>query len=109
MEIFYYETSYPSIMALPLVFIIVGLGLLVVVIALLLCDEEWDTPMIVSVILGAILLIGGIIWSCNIEKDIYVYGRVKDNQSFTEINDRYEYIEDVEGVYKFRVKEKNDD
>lgn len=107
MEIFYYEASYPSIMALPIAFIIIGLGLMGTMIALWLCDEEWDTPMVVGVILGVILLISGIIWSCNIEEDVYVYGRVNENQSFTEINDRYEYIEDVEGVYKFRVKEKD--
>ena len=103
MEVLSYVKDTPAIAAFPAALIVIG----ILVIAAAICwiyYEERSTYAIVAIAIGAIMVIGGIKWACSIPNDIYVYARMTDEKSFTEMVKDYDFIEEVAGIYKLRLK-----
>ena len=103
MEVLSYVKDTPAIVAFPAALIIIGI-LIVAVAICWICSVECSTYAIVAIAIGAIMVIGGIKWACSIPDDIYVYARMTDEKSFTEMVKDYDFIEEVAGIYKLRLK-----
>lgn len=103
MEILSYVKELPPIIILP----VICLSISIIGIVGAICwaiEEGWEPYIIATLAISAITFIGCIIWICNIHEDVFIFARMTDEKSFTEMIKNYDFIEEVAGIYKLRLK-----
>ena len=103
MEVLNYVKDVPSIVVLPIIFLFVSAVAIFGVITWVI-DEGWEPGIIAALAVSIMVFIGCIIWICNVHEDIFVYARMTDEKAFTEMVKDYDFVEEVAGIYKLRLK-----
>lgn len=104
MEILNYTKDVPAIVLIPLLFIILGACALIWAFIWAYTESEWDGTTIATAIISCIVLVFGIVWISTIKENVYVFARMTDEKAFTEMVKDYDFIEEVAGIYKLRLK-----
>ena len=105
MEVLSYVKNTPAIALIPILFIAFGAGGLIGALLWAYSEDEWTDAMTIAIaIVSCLVLVCGIIWASKISPNVYIFARITDEKSFTEMVKDYEFIEEVAGIYKLRLK-----
>ena len=103
MEVLNYVKEIPPITILPIIFLAISIVVIIGVICWVI-EEGWEPDIIAILAISAVIFIGCIIWICNIHEDVFIYARMTDEKAFTEMIKDYDFVEEVAGIYKLRLK-----